>query len=243
MAKTREQILIDRYGFNRASYKWVLPGAEILKYIGQPVMHLEFTKDDEGKWNVETKKAVIKDISNFNPLLMTYQCFYFLGDDDTERQLDIVPEGFSFGNPDETGKMIRFIPYSSHCEMTERELFLNRVSELFDTRDTMSIDSLKMLQDSKEQDKTLKYCCNFGLAIKLEDGNVLWARIHKISINHKFGTKYSIRLTNDDDTWSYLVDRDDKEYDFENGLGKFKIIDLRTNDRKIEETKETSEQN
>lgn len=240
MAKTREQILIDRYGFNRASYKWVLPGAEILKYIGQPLMHLEFTKNEEGKWDVETKKAVIKDISNFDPLTMTYHCFYFLENDEEEKHIEIIPEGFSFGNPEETGKMIRFIPYSLHCQMTENELFLNRISELYDSRETMSIDSLKMLQDSKEQDKTLKYCCNLGMAVKLEDGNVLWIRLHKVNINHRNGTKYSIRLVNDDDVWNYLVDRFDKEYDFENGLGKFKIIDLRTDDREIASTEETN---
>lgn len=244
MAKTREQILIDRYGFNHASYKWVLPGAEILKYIGQPVIYLEFTKDDEtGKWNVINKKAVIKDICNFNALLMTYKCFYVLDGQEDENMIEIIPEGFSFGNPEETKRMIRFIPYSTHCEMTEREIFLSRVGELFDTRNTMSVESLKLLQESKEQDKTLKYCCNFGMAVKLNDGNNLWIRIHKISINHRNGTKYSLRLTNDDDTWNYLIDINDTEYDFENGLGKFKLIDLRTNDKEIsedlqEETKE-----
>ena len=80
MAKTREQVLIDRYGFNHASYKWILPGAVILEYIGQPVMCLEFAKDEEGKWNVTDKKAVIEDICEFNPLTMTYKCYYRVED-------------------------------------------------------------------------------------------------------------------------------------------------------------------
>lgn len=237
MAKTREQVLIDRYGFNHASYKWILPGAVILEYVGQPVMCLEFAKDEEGKWNVTNKKSVIEDICEFNPLTMTYKCYYRVEDKDDVQTIDLIPEGFSFGNPEETGKMIRFIPYSLHCQMTERELFLDRVKTLMNTRSTLSIDSLKALQESKEQDKTLKYCCNFGMAVELTDGNILWIRIHKVNIFHKFGNTYSLRLTNDNDTWNVLVKSDESEYNFEDGLGKFKLIDLRSDDKTEENNK------
>lgn len=231
MAKTRQQVLIDRYGYNKSSYRWILPGAEILKYIGQPTIRLEFTKDGDGNWKIESKNAVINDVCEFNPLTMTYRCYYNVEGTDEEQVVEIIPEGFSFGNPEETGKMIRFVPYSKHCEMTELELFLRRVGNLFDTRDTIGVDTLLKLQESKEQDKTLKYCCNFGMAVKLEDGNVLWIRIHKIYITHRNGTVYSLRLCNDVDSWNLLVNTTDTCYDFENGLGKFKLIDLRTNDR------------
>lgn len=231
MAKTREQILIDRYGFNHSSYKWVLPGSVILEYIGQPVMCLNFTKDDKDNWNVTNKAAIIEDICNFNPLTMTYKCYYRLEGSEETKVIDIIPEGFSFGNPEETKNMIRFIPYSLHCEMTERELFLSRIKNLMETRPTISIESIKALQESKEQDKTLKYCCNFGMAVELNDGNILWIRIHKANIHHKAGTTYSLRLVNDEDTWNLLIDSKSSEYDFEDGLGKFKLIDLRTDDK------------
>ncbi len=230
-----ESKLIDCYGYNPLSRKWMLPGAEILKYINQPVMCLDFTKVDNA-WKLSTKKAVIKDISNFNPTSMTYKCLYELEDNGVILETEIVPDGFSYGNAEELNKLVRFIPFSLHCEMTETELFLDRVTELYNTKKPLDIAALKLISESGEQDKTLRYCRNIGLAVKLNSGNTLWIRLQKIVITHCFATKYSITvLSVNGDSMSFQVDSTDKEFDFEN-LGTFKILDLKTDNDEDEST-------
>ena len=54
----------------------------------------------------------------------------------------------------------------------------------------------------------------------------LWIRIQKLNFHHKAGSKFNLRFSNNERSWSFLVDTDKFEQDFEEGLGTFKIIDL-----------------
>ena len=53
--KTREQILKEKYGFDKGSYKYVPRGSEILKYQGQVVLHVWYKKKEDG--TAATKKC------------------------------------------------------------------------------------------------------------------------------------------------------------------------------------------
>jgi hypothetical protein len=164
-------------------------------------------------------------------MTMTYMCDYQVGNVDGEydpeiKSIRIQPEGASYENPEETGEAKRFLPISKRFEIIEDGLFYSRVAELWDSRKTLPIDSLKELSDSKDQGSQLRYSRNVGAAIVLdEDNTILYIRIHKLKLNHKAGNKYSLRIENDDRYWTCMISSDDETYDFE-GLGKMKIIDL-----------------
>ena len=64
------------YGFDKGSYKYIAPGAEILKYIGQIVILVDFKKDDEGKWTNTMEKVLIDSIREYDAVTMTYNCIY-----------------------------------------------------------------------------------------------------------------------------------------------------------------------
>ena len=228
--ETREELLKKKYGYNKASYKYIPAGSVILKYIGQIVILIDFKKESE-EWKIESvKHAQIVSISDFDPMTMTYLCKYKLNEDEKDsnpREIRIVPEGFSWGNPEETGEMKRFMPYSLHCELVEDEAFWSRLSDLWEKRSTLKVEELTTISQSKERETLLKYSHNIGALIKLnKSGDYLWTRITGLSISHKVGTKYKLKFENDKETWTMLIDSGDTVYDFENGIGQVKIIDL-----------------
>ena len=107
-------------------------------------------------------------------------------------------------------------------------MFLSRVAELYNTRPTISFEDLQAISSSKDQAVQLRYSRNVGAAVRLdEDGTILYIRIHKLRLTHRNGTSYSLRIENDDRSWSCMIDSKDEDYDFE-GLGRMKIIDLMT---------------
>ena len=228
--ETREQLLKRQYGFNKNSYKFVPAGSEILKYIGQIVVLVNLKKVGDNMWDQDTiEKAQIISITDFDPMTMTYLCKYKVADDkieDEPREIRIIPEGFSWGNSEETGDMKRFIPYSLHCTMVETELFWCHLWDIWKARDTISVDSLLTLSGSKEKESTLKYSHNIGALINLESGELLWTRITELNFRHKVGNQYNLKFGNGTDSWTMMITSGDKEYDFENGLGKLKLVDL-----------------
>jgi len=229
---TREKTLIKKYGFNKASYKYVPAGGELLRFIGQVVIRVAFSKDS-GSWEVTgTDRVFIKSIDAYDPATMTYRCTWMnIKNPEKENETRIIPEGFSFSEkgPDEEGKMERFIPYSTHCRLVEDEAFYSRLKSLWGKRDTLGKDQLELISSSKDQAAILKYSNNVGALIKLSDSEFLWARIVELNLNHKAGIDYKVRIvTEEKDTWTFMIKSTDTSYDFENGLGEMKIIDLRS---------------
>ena len=234
--KTLEN-LKDRYGFSKTSQKWIATeGASILEYIGIEVVAVEFTrKSDSNDWTTVLKKAYIQEISDFDPMTVTYLCKYRIvgeeGDSETAwREVRIIPEGYSLMG-DDSNWMIRFIPYSMHCKMAETEAFYAKLFELQVKSKSLSIESMESLSSSKSQDSTLGYSCNIGAVIKTIDNEILWFRIKKLSIRHKFKQTYTLSITSwDDKNYVFDICSSDTEHDFvvnKEVLGKFKIIDLR----------------
>ena len=222
------EALKKRYGFNKGSYKYIPAGGEIFKYIGQPVIYVDFKKDENGDWTSYFESAILIEINDFDPMTMTYICKYKLltdSEDKEEKEIRIIPEGFSWGDPEETGVMKRFVPISLHYLLQEDKLFFNRLKDLYDSRDTLSIESIKTLSESKEQEKTLKYTHNIGAAIKTVDGNYLWIRLQKIGLNHKNGEYYNLSFGDERNRWTIVIKSSEKEYTLDK-IGTVKIIDL-----------------
>lgn len=230
MTKTRIDILKENCSFNPSDPKYLIPGAEILKYIGQDVALLDFKKVDD-KWSHEQKTARINDLYDFEPITMTYMCDYqeksLSGEYDPEiKSIRIQPEGASYEDAEKTGEAKRFLPFSKRFEMMEDAMFFSRVAELWESRKTLSVESLMDISESKDQPIILRYSRNVCAAVVLEDNTLICFRIHKLKLKHKAGNSYFLRLENEDRYWNFPVTSDQEYYDFENGLGKLKIIDI-----------------
>lgn len=235
--KTELEKFHELYGYNPSSTKWVPVGGEILKLIGNDVVYVSFIKDATGKWSSSYENARIISISNFDPVTMTYNIKYRTEKmKDTEwKEERIIPEAFSFdiAGSGIQNTMNRFVPRSMHCSMVETEMFYNRLFKLYAKRDTMPLIGLQSLNDSKEQKKTLEYCCNIGAVIKASDDNsILYFRIGSLKLRHKSKDTYILTISDWDTGKKYMVEfgKLDKSYQFTvNGenIGQLKIIDLK----------------
>lgn len=245
----KSDLLKKKYGFKLGSYKYILPGGELMRYIGQPVIRITFTKkpiegavaDENGEvpsaWENKFDEVTILSLGEFDPMQMTWLCKYKLSNEEEVREVRIMPEGYSFTgeDPEKVGEIIRLIPFSKHHELLEDQNFFLRLEELWKERATLTPEALLTLTKSKGQEATLKYTHNIGALIRLNDdaydpaageSRFLWIRIHKLSLHHNHGSKFNLRFSNDDRSWSFMIDAKDAEFSFEGDLGKFKIIDL-----------------
>jgi len=237
--------LKQKYGFRQGSTKYLIPGGELFKYIGQTVVLAEFNRKpaekegEEPTWENKFSEVIIKSISKFDPVYMTWVCTYVpvLDGAVEEKTATILPEGYSWEGekgPEETGHLSRFLPLSKHYELLEDDSFFRSLADKWDKVTTLSADDLGMISRSKGQEGTLRYSHNIGALVRLDDehydeavaeSRFLWIRIHKLSFYHKAGTRYRLQFSNDDRSWTSIIDMKDAEFDFE-GIGKFKIIDL-----------------
>lgn len=227
--KSAVDVLRDKYGLNLAGYNYILPGAEILRYIGLNVVYVHYMKKEGTEdWTTEIKSAKILSASKFDPMTMTYVVKYKLEDEEEEREMKMIPEGYSWSdkNPDEAGEMERFVPLSIHSQMGEDSAFFERLAGLYETRKTLSIQELETVARSKESSVTLRYSHNIGALVKLNAGGHLWIRLHKLNLIHRNGDKYALKFSNNDRSWAFMIDANQEEYEFEGGLGTFKVIDL-----------------
>lgn len=241
--------LVKKYGFYLGSYKYIIPGGELMRYIGQTVVCVSYTKkpvegavaDEKGEipstWENSFDEVKIVEIGEFDPMTMTWLCKYQPKDKEDILEVRVMPEGYSFEgkNPEETGKMIRFVPLSKHFEMMEDEMFFLRLENLWEERKTLTPEALMTLSRSKGQEATLKYTHNIGVLVRLGDeyydpkigeSRFLWIRIHKLGFHHNSGSKFNLRVANNERSWSFMIDANDTEFPFEGGKGSFKIIDL-----------------
>ena len=227
MVKTRQEILKDRYGFSLGSYNYVPRGAEILKLIGQTVIKVDYDKQEDGTWSTKQGPVFIISISDFDPINMTYLCKYKT-DDKKEEEFRMIPEGYSWADSEDIVHAIRLIPTSMHCKLMEDEIFYSRLKELWKTRDTLDFIALQGLASSKDKEATLRYSRHLACLIQLEgEEEVLYFRIHRLTLKHKAAKEYALSVWDgEDNPVKALIESDQKEYDFELGIGKFKIIDL-----------------
>lgn len=229
--KTKLEEMKDLYSYDPSNVKWLPKGGEILKYIGNTVVFVEFTKDQQGQWHSKYQQADILEINDYDPMTMTYKIKYHLQDmqDKTAwKEERIIPEGFSYDivGMDLQNSMNRFVPRSLHCKMVETEMFYNRLQFLYAKRDTLSFESLKMISDSKDQSTTLSYCCNLGAVFITEDTKtLLYFRIHSLKCRGDKNGEYVLSFS-DEERRNYQVrfKKEDKELKM-SGVGTLKIID------------------
>lgn len=226
--KTRQEILKEKYGFNKGSYKYVPKGSEILKFIGQRVMRVEYNKKEDGTWDTNYGPVMLVSISDFDPLTMSYSCKYREEGKEEDTEFRMIPEGYSWADSDDIKRVIRILPFSMHCNLTEDELFYYRLGELWKSRPTLDFTALSGLASSKDKNTTLRYSRHLACLIKLEgEEEILYFRIHKLGLKHNNGKNYALSLWDgDDNPVKAVIQSDEEEYDFELGTGKFKIIDL-----------------
>ena len=133
-SKNLVDIVKENYSLDPKSPKWVLNGGEIIKYVGIPLVMIEFKKIDD-KWTTpKIFTATIESISDWDGITLTYAIKYSYEDNGsivTVNNKRIIPEGFVFNNPEVDGWAIRFVPYSLHMQMTEEEQFYKRLGEIF----------------------------------------------------------------------------------------------------------------
>lgn len=214
------------YGFDKSSYKYIPAGGEIFECIGQPIIFVRIYKDSNNDWQSTYEPAILEKIDDFDPLTMTWNAKYKLEHDETEKEVRIIPEGFSWGNPEETGEMLRFVPFPLHYQFQQDELFFGRLKELWDTRETLDLEFIKQISESKEQEAILKYTHNIGALVKISDtDDLLWIRLWKIGLTHKNGNVYYLSIGDDKNKWMVTIKKDETEYKLKD-LGTFKLIDL-----------------
>lgn len=228
--------LKKRYGFNRSDMnKWLLDGCEIMKLVGLEVAYIEFNKNDQGEWVNKVGRALLKSISGYDPMTITYEANFIVRgekpEDDYERTERIYPEGFSYGDPEETGKMFRLNSISLHCKSVEEEEFYSKLFIIEAKNDTLNLESIKTITDSSTKEKTLKYACNIMAVIKLYTNEVIGFRIYDIILRHTHKDQYKLILTDKDGkSINLTVSSQDKYYNLtygkDNNIGTVKVIDL-----------------
>lgn len=251
--KTRLEEFRDLYGFSSGSLKWIPEGGDILNYIGQEIVYVQYDKPNpsEDIWVNSFKNVKVLEIGDFDPLTITYNIKYQfyesgvpVGDVLEER---IIPEGFNY---DITGQTLqktthRFTPYSLHLKAVETEHFYKRVSELFDSRPTLPMSAIKNLSESKESIKTLKTANNIVAVVKPTvpctdnpDNEVEYTdetfvfRISQLRLRHESQTHRRLIFTDSyGRSYNVLAKEGDEFYELSIGteyIGDLKIIDLQT---------------
>ena len=111
--KTRLEEFRDLYGFSSGSLKWIPEGGDILNYIGQEIVYVQYDKPNpsEDVWVNSFKNVKVLEIGDFDPLTITYNIKYQfyesgvpVGDVLEER---IIPEGFNYDITGQTSESSR----------------------------------------------------------------------------------------------------------------------------------------
>lgn len=219
------------YALEPGDVKWVPEGGDLLYYIGQKVVYVDYEKVEE-EWRSQIKECTIISISDYDSVSMTYLIEYQVTGEEEIRKERIIPEGFCYEFTKESNRryLNRFVPYSTHFRLMESELMYQRVDKLFEERDTLSLDELKGLSGNT---KELLYCRNIVAAVKCEDGTLLQFRITGLKFYNHLRQESQLIISDDVKkiTWSVVVDPNDAGYDLKwkgENIGRLKIIDLKT---------------
>jgi hypothetical protein len=231
--KTKVEELVEFYGFSTGSLKWVPEGGDLLKYIGQTVVLVNFEKDDTGNWTSKYEPAVIDRISDYNPADMTYKVTYKVGDSEV-KEIRIIPEGFSkdIASAEMSATMKRFIPQSLHASCVEEEQFYTRLREEWNDMKTMKVEGLLEITKNKDKERILRYCRNVCVVAKTPADDMLYFRLSNIKIRQVKCGRYEVTLV-DGSKREYVVyiSREEKEDKLEwkccgELVGDLVIIDL-----------------
>lgn len=223
----------DAYGFRDGIKEFIPSPGEILKYKGENVILLTYNREENGGWKISHSVVKIIKISEYDVMTGTYKLEYSPeGKDNTTEEIRIFPHGFSFENPEETGRSLRFIPFSYHYKFAEFQNFYDRLKNDYDGYKTLSVAELSQISQSKNQSEILepRFICSI---IKMESGEILYFRLNRINLKHRQGKNYALTIGNDKGkTYTFMITSEDTEYKFSYGdvfIGTMKIVDLSDN--------------
>lgn len=151
MNKTLEK-KIESWSLGKTNQKLIPEGGEILKSIGSEMLFIEFIKEND-QWTAKDPVPIfVSGIGDYEPMTGTYEISYNKKDEGVKTER-IIPTGFSFNNPEETGWMHRFITYSLHFKTMEEELYYNRLRTKFDlSENVLPIEAIQTIQAGKQKD-------------------------------------------------------------------------------------------
>lgn len=235
--ENKELTVLDKfkklYGFYEGNLNYVPRGGDLLKHVGSSVAMIDYSRDELGRWDYSIKEVIIESITDYDPMTVTSILKYRLPEEKDTKEVRIIPEGFSFENPEETGKSLRFLPLSMHFKVQEEKKFYDTLLSKFDNTETLSIEALENISDSKEQSDVLGRNYNISAVIKTEGEKpeILYFRIDKLKLKHNKQDNYAITINNleKEKTYTFLINRNEKFYEFNYGkekIGNLKIIDL-----------------
>ena len=221
------------YGFYEGNLNYVHRGGDLTKHIGSSLALIDYSRDETGRWDYSLKEVKVEDITDYDPMTTTSIIKYKIIGEEEVKEARIIPEGFSFESPEETGKSLRFLPLSMHFKVQEEKAFYDRLLAKFDNAKTLSIEALENLSNSKEQSELLGRNYNIAAVIKTDEETpeILYFRIDKLKLKHNKQDNYAITLTNEDKdkTYTFLIDSKAEYYEFSYGkekIGDLKILDL-----------------
>ena len=144
----------DSYSLSMGSEKWISKGADLLKYIGQNIIQVKFSKKSEtDPWESVAIIVKLLEITDFEPLTGTYRMTWESVDGkNTQESCRVTPEGFSFGIPEKDLWMYRFLPMSLHIQMTEAIYAYDRYEKLFKERPSLSEKEIEELCRDKHRE-------------------------------------------------------------------------------------------
>jgi hypothetical protein len=123
--------------------------------------------------------------------------------------------------------MERFVPMSIHTTLNEMTVFYDRLGKLFEERESLPVEALKKIQESKQEEQ-LGYYHNVGLLLKNPEVGICYFRIYRMTPIVKFGKEYKFSVQDKDGNIFPLKIKGQKNEFYLNGesLGEFKIIDI-----------------
>lgn len=245
--KTTLERFKELYGFREGIKEYIPQPGELLKYVGSSIILLVYEKNEKEEWKISNSIVKLEWMGNYDPMTGTYELTYDTGKPEKDgdkivytegkHNVRVFSQGFSFENPEETGKSLRFIPFSYHYKFVEFQDFYIRLKNEYDSYKTLKIEELEQISKSKDQGGILepKYIC---AVIKTEENDILQFRIISLEIKHRNGKNYALTIGNEiGRTYTFMISSSDSEYNFSYGkeyLGKLKIVDLGSEIKKEE---------
>lgn len=225
----------EEYALALGSPKWISKGGQILRYIGQSVLMVKFSKKSEdAPWKTTTEMVDLVGISGFEPMTGTYTIAWKEEGKEELQSERLTPEGFSFNIPERDLWMHRFLPLSLHIEITEATRSYERFTKLFVEKPSLTIEEINKYCLTKQKETTA-YKNYISLIVDTTGGldvGITECRIIAFSNPQKTGKYWSVGVRDYKNNFYVLripMDSETEAFPLKvNGtyIGMAKLIDL-----------------
>lgn len=229
----------DTYSLSMGSKKWISKGSDLLRYIGQNIIQVKFSKNSEtDPWESVAVIVRLVGITDFEPLTGTYLMTWEStdGKDSKQENCRVTPEGFSFGIPEKDLWMYRFLPMSLHVQMTEAIYAYDRFKRLYESRPSLEEKEIESLCRDKQVEslERLRYI-SLIVDTDVPDGlgvGICETRLSRISRPQLHGKYWMVAVHDSQDNYIILrIPRENPTEAFKLSIdktfiGNAKLIDL-----------------